>query len=227
MERRLNRELKSGCPVITLLAPQGNINHFEFDNPSAQTGYREAERIGGAYAELVRSSLRGAREIEVTRIESVATDVDIPPREFSEEELERARERVRVLSAPEIKKDLTAEDLANGDPFVERIFARELLDFSACRPASYTVSLQVLTLGGIALCAVPGEPFAEVGLELKKAEGWEMVVPVALANGYYGYIPLRESFERGGYEVRPSPLNCLGRDAASIMLEAFTRMLRR
>ncbi len=65
----------------------------------------------------------------------------------------------------------------------------------------------------------------EIGLELKAAVGNGMVVPVALANGYFGYIPMEACFERGGYEVQSGRNNCLTRRAAAIIIEELKEML--
>jgi hypothetical protein len=122
--------------------------------------------------------------------------------------------------------DLTAEDLARGDIAVRKIFARELLRFQREKPDRYRVPLQLLCVGPIAFAAIPGEPFAEIGLALKRMPGEPGgdVWPVALANGYFGYIPTRESFEHGGYETMASLLNCLSRDAAHQILDAFVSL---
>lgn len=75
-----------------------------------------------------------------------------------------------------------------------------------------------MRLGEIAFCALPGEPFVEIGLHLKNVSGPNTVFPVALANGYFGYIPLRECFGRGGYEIRATVRNCLSRKAAELIV---------
>jgi neutral ceramidase len=91
----------------------------------------------------------------------------------------------------------------------------------------------VLRMGEVLLCAIPGEPFVEVGLELKGSgsEKWgevprkKTIVPVALANGYFGYIPLESCFDRGGYEVQPGRDNCLSRKAAGTITAELKDML--
>jgi neutral ceramidase len=75
------------------------------------------------------------------------------------------------------------------------------------------------------LPAIPGEPFVEVGLALKAVKGYELIFPVALANGYFGYIPLPENFGRGGYETRPGSASRLSVDAADRILAALGSLL--
>jgi neutral ceramidase len=227
MERHLRDLLGADIPVFPFLAPQGNINHLEFDSPRLQTNYEEAERLGRAYAEIVAASLPGARFIPVDRLEAREMIAAIPSREISESELRGAREVLERAGASGLGqgRDLTAEDLAKGDIAVEALFARELLRFAETKPAEYRVPLQAFKLGGVAFAAIPGEPFVEVGLALKAVKGYELIFPVALANGYFGYIPLPENFGRGGYETRPGSASRLSVDAADRILAALGSLL--
>jgi len=147
----------------------------------------------------------------------------MPGIEISAAELDRAREIVSRPVAATDGHDLTAEDIFAGDPSVERIFAQVLLDLAAGRPEAYNVPLQLFRVGGVGFFAIPGEPFVEIGLALKALPGFDLAVPVGLANGYFGYIALRENFARGGYEVKPGPA-LLCRGAADRILEAFAEM---
>ena len=124
---------------------------------------------------------------------------------------------------PGATADLTAEDIFAGDPAVERLFASVLLDLVQHRPQLYSVPLQCFRAGPVAFFAMPGEPFVETGLALKGILGPGLAVPVGLANGYFGYIPLRECFTRGGYEVKPGSA-VLCRDAADMVLAALREM---
>jgi neutral ceramidase len=58
--------------------------------------------------------------------------------------------------------------------------------------------LQGMRLGPVRWLSLPGEPFVETGLALKRT-GASFVV--GYANGYLGYLPTRRAYEEGGYEV--------------------------
>jgi hypothetical protein len=234
MERHLNELLGTDIPVFLFLAPQGNINHLEFEDDRPQSNYEEAERLGRAYAGIIAASLSESRPLPMEdqpgraeSIEAKEVTLSILPREVTEAKLRRAQEVLSQVGPQDRGKGkaLTAEDLAKGDPAVERLFARELIHFAEHKPESYAVPLQVMRLGSAAFAAIPGEPFVEIGLALKALPGFELVFPVALANGYYGYIPLEENFGRGGYETRTGPTSCLSQDAAGLILGAFRSLL--
>ncbi|MBE7002185.1 MAG: hypothetical protein E7421_05795 [Ruminococcaceae bacterium] len=71
-------------------------------------------------------------------------------------------------------------------------------------PESFPLPLTAIAIGSVALIGVPGEPFNGVGIGLKSAEGWDLVLPTCLTNGNEGYFPMQDSYDEGGYEARAS-----------------------
>jgi len=71
-------------------------------------------------------------------------------------------------------------------------------------PAEFPMTLTGVAIGNVAFAGVPGEPFNGVGLGIKKAEGWDLVLPCCLCNGSEGYFPMQDSYDEGGYEARSS-----------------------
>jgi hypothetical protein len=225
MERHIRERTGTDIVVFPLIAPQGNINHFDFHSPEKQTSYEETERIGRSYGGFVLEALDRTEPVEVSGFQGRIETCTVPPHEIDASELEAARGLASQKIQPGKGGDLTAEDLFFGDSTVNRLFARELLDYAAAMPDHYDVPLQALKIGKTAICAIPGEPFVEIGLALKESAGFQAVFPVALANSYFSYIPMKECFERGGYEVKASKHNCLSRNAAECILSTFRSML--
>ena len=56
----------------------------------------------------------------------------------------------------------------------------------------------------VAMLGIPGEPFSGVGIALKQAPGWAMVLPTCITNGATGYFPMQDAYDEGGYEARSS-----------------------
>ena len=71
-------------------------------------------------------------------------------------------------------------------------------------PESFPLPLTAIAIGNVAMIGVPGEPFNGVGIGLKSAEGWDLVLPTCLTNGNEGYFPMQDSYDEGGYEARSS-----------------------
>lgn len=71
-------------------------------------------------------------------------------------------------------------------------------------PQYFEFTLTGVKLGPVAFLGIPGEPFTEVGRQIKKAEGWNLICPTCNTNGKEGYFPLKEAYDEGGYEARSS-----------------------
>lgn len=83
--------------------------------------------------------------------------------------------------------------------------------------------LQTVAFGGIALSATAGEPFAETGVEIAKRSPFPHTLFSGYSNGGFGYLPTREAFAEGGYEVSTSPFT---QDAADVLRDAVLEQLQ-
>ncbi len=68
-------------------------------------------------------------------------------------------------------------------------------------PDYFEETISALSIGPVAIIGFPGEPFAEIGKQVKKANGFDMIIPNCLANGGEAYFPMKDSYECGGFEV--------------------------
>jgi neutral ceramidase len=232
LEREIGRALGRRVPVFPILGAQGNINHFDLSAEHDQTCYAEAQRLGREYAAAVLGSLKQAEPLawDARRpaLGSVFAYVRVPGRQVPAAELAQARALHGTGSRGAGGLEaLTASDLAQGSQAVDRVLARELLRVAPARRRALRVPLQVARLGGALFYAIPGEPFVELGLDLKRvatARGVGLAMPVALANGYYGYILSGKSLLRGGYEAL-SVSGSLGGCAAARLLRACVALM--
>ena len=71
-------------------------------------------------------------------------------------------------------------------------------------PDEFILEITGLRVGDVAFVGIPGEPFTEIGVEIKKAEGYKMIMPCCITNGSGGYFPMKSAFDEGGYEARAS-----------------------
>ncbi|SCB92270.1 Uncharacterized protein BC05F1_00794 [Bacillus wiedmannii] len=53
---------------------------------------------------------------------------------------------------------------------------------------------------------IPMEPFSETALEMKESLQNELAFFGGYTNGYIGYLPTKEEYVYGGYEVELSPV---------------------
>lgn len=83
--------------------------------------------------------------------------------------------------------------------------------------APVPAEVQALRVGDATLVGIPGEPFAQMGLDLKRT------APTALclgyANGYLGYLAPPPAWAQGGYEVSLGTWSIVGPPAYGLLLD--------
>ena len=209
MEREIQNHFGYDIPVITLIAPQGNINHFNVENDFDQTNYAEACRIGKGYAAAVISSLYALKPVKVETLRAVSAEFEAPYVQVSDREYAQAKAIVESIGeiTAQSADDLTSEGIAKGNAYVKRFFAKRLME---CRDNPIKEKrmeiMTALEFGREAvIVSVPAEPFVEIGLAIKKASPFKQTMVSALTQGEIGYVGLPECYARGGgYETRPS-----------------------
>lgn len=72
-------------------------------------------------------------------------------------------------------------------------------------PDEFKMIMTGVKLGSVGFITIPGEGFNYIGREVKKVDGYDMVVPCGISNGYEEYFPTKEAYDEGGYEARSSP----------------------
>ena len=87
-----------------------------------------------------------------------------------------------------------------------------------------TVPVQALRIGDFAVCAIPFEAFAEIGLDLKKRSPFPRTMVIGIANAPSGYLPTPEQHKLGGYETWLGT-NRVQEDASVILVDNLLEML--
>lgn len=205
MERGIQAALGHDALVMTLIGCSGNINHFDVDSEADQSSYSEACRIGQAYGKRIAARLKRLKPLEVDKLAVGRREICIPYRTLPDETCEAARGVLARSSGPAGGGDLTSEGLAAGEGPVARFFAEQTLLYHAhCSGKKRTFRLVSFAFGDrFAMTSLPGEPFTEVGLSIKRTSPFTTTWPVSLALGACGYVPLAACFARGGYETLP------------------------
>lgn len=226
--RALQEKLGAGSLVMPLIGCAGNINHFDVSTDMVQTHYPEAERVGKGYAETVSRSLASLKPC-AAQLKTFGKTIRIAPRQLTEEEVNEAQ--AIIDKYPEIEvvgvsgADLTSEDLARKTPFALKYFAYNLLLIREIK-TPHTVTLTGISFGDVVIASLPGEPFVEIGLALRKdILNGKLAFVVSHSNGgFSSYIPNPWNYGRGGYETTPrsSPLETT---TASKLLNAWREII--
>ncbi len=83
--------------------------------------------------------------------------------------------------------------------------------------------VQVIAIGDdIALVAMPGEPFVEIGLAVKAGSPFANTVFSGYSNIGWSYLPMADAYELGGYEIEITPFD---ESAAEIVIAESLALL--
>lgn len=75
--------------------------------------------------------------------------------------------------------------------------------------------MQVLRIGQVALVSLAGEPFSSIAIRIRAQSPAAFTFVSGYSNGGFGYIPDRDAYSEGGYEVEATPFSA---DAGDIIV---------
>ena len=91
-------------------------------------------------------------------------------------------------------------------------------------PDFHELPLTSFSIGGsVAFGGFPGEPFNDIGVEVRKASPFTLTILSCLTNGSRGYFPFSASYKEDGYESASSPF---GPSVADDLINGETELLR-
>lgn len=163
----------------------GNINHGDYI-----TGRRRSTlELGTALADAVDAAWPQLKPLRTFAPRVLSTQVTLERRAVSDAQAAKARDVVSRMMT---------ENLGTV-PMAEAVCIMETLDK---QKVPLTAEVQVIAFSDeLAVVSLPGEIFVELGLALKKASPFRHTFIAELANGSIGYIPNREAWPQGNYEV--------------------------
>lgn len=121
----------------------------------------------------------------------VQREVTLKYRRPTDEQLAEAKKVLAVTDEKEIEKM----------PRLAQHYARNMVRAAEREADTLTVKVQAIRIGDLAICTIPFEVFAEIGLELKDRSPFPQTMVISQANGRYGYLPTPRQHELGGYET--------------------------
>lgn len=165
--------------------------------------FERATELGHRLADATLAALPDIDTDDAPALGALSMRVNLPlknypPLEEADKTLREAGEQLASLSANgaplnqlmRAKKNRLYASITN-------FYVREAL---ALPDGHLPIELQGLRIGETAFVAVPAEVFVEIGLKLKRLAARRTFI-VGIANGYISYLPTREAYEVGGYEV--------------------------
>lgn len=216
---------------------QGNISMGHSSELSAIgiiTPGRTFERAAELGHLLAKATLAALPEIETDNspaLGAISLTLKLPLKRYPS--IEETTKRLRETEENLARLNAQEQNEGNLDKLrhakSEQLYA-SITNFYAGEARSMTDGLLPIELQGVRIndavfVAVPAEVFVEIGLQLKKLAPHKTYI-IGIANGYIGYLPTREAYEVGGYEVvsskcQPESAELLIREVVKLERELF------
>jgi hypothetical protein len=183
LERELRNAMGPDFASLFGAGTCGNINHIDVTTKTR----RKADEIGTELSKAVLAEVPRLSPV-VPSLAVANRRVEVPLQKCTAEEVERARADVGKVGG----RDL---------PSLEQVRICTVLHLQDLPPV-LPLEVQVFRIGrDTAIVTLPGEVFVEHGLAIKKASPFRHTLVVELANDNPAYVPTREAFAQGAYEV--------------------------
>lgn len=193
------------CVFIT--SAQGDVNHvdpypskeieaitrLDLDNDSI---YRaRANLLGGAIAGEVLKIRMTAMEIGSDGVFSLRRDMKIPTNKDNSD-LDEATRIVKLYDEGRAN-ELPYKDMALTTVIAN---AKRVVRMSTA-PDFYTYPMTAISIGGLSIVGITGEPFTEIGRRVAEASPFDFTMLACLSNAMTTYFPTSDALREGGYEA--------------------------
>jgi len=167
--------------------------------------------------QAVTMALDAAQPRPVDRVRGLRQEIALKIRHFNEADDDRA---ATLYCTKRIKDPAAAQKVIE----TFRAMRRELAPRQGQERKTW---VQAVLIGDVAIVGVPGEFFTVLGQEIKRRSPFRYTYVFELANDYVGYIPDRQGFDRGGYQVWTGLHSFLERGAGEAIVSAAILLLDR
>ena len=202
---------------VNVNAKNGDFNDMFHDFDDVARGYGHSRHMGNVMAAAVLQVFDKVNYTDVDSLRYVQKITDLPSNMPKPEEMPLARKYNELhLAGKDDEIPFKGMELTTVVAEAGRMIRLEH------GPESFPLRLSAIAIGNVAMLGIPGEPFNGIGLGIKEAEGWDMVMPSCLTNGGEGYFPMQDSYDEGGYEARSSRYKA---GTAELIIEEAKKLL--
>ena len=184
---------------VNVFPKGGDLNDMFMDFDDVSRGYGHARHCGTVVVAAAMQVYDKVCYTDVDSVKALQRYIDVPANKPLQGEMEEAR-YIHQMHEAGRDAELPYEGMMLTTMVADA--ARKVRLENA--PDAFPMLLSTIKIGNVALFGIPGEPFTGVGLGLKEAKGWDMVLPCCNTNAKDGYFPMKDSYDEGGYEAKSS-----------------------
>jgi len=201
--------------AIVICGAQGDVNHCNVqpkpgelnglmrDFDDVDRGYDHARHMANVLAAAVLSVWLKCEPLEAGPVRVAEERVRVPSQRAKDGDEKGLAWAERVWTAHKAGKDaeLPWKGMELTTEVARALRILELKD----GPDFFSLPLGGFAVGqSVAFCGFPGEPFTDIGRDVKKQSPFKLTLVSCLVNGSDGYYPVPASFKEGGYEAASS-----------------------
>jgi hypothetical protein len=175
-----------------------------------------------AYQAKQHWRVKGPRDGTLARTRKI---IGLPRREYTTKEIDnmtaRLDDAIRTATIARASKDPWR--IHQADARVRRF--RDLLSKwkQPVEESPIEVQVEIWRVGEVAIVSMAGEPFAEIGVAVRKASPFAHTMFCGYSDGVGGdYLPMSCEYDKGGYEVQRTPY---GREADKKLIAETIELL--
>ncbi|SHI28504.1 neutral/alkaline non-lysosomal ceramidase N-terminal domain-containing protein [Clostridium intestinale] len=203
-----SRVLEDGGVAVAMFY-NGACGNISTRFTKKESSFNEVKRIGGTLGvEVLKLIEDNKEELELSKITIKSKTISLKVKEIGTEESIRAKmSQIEVKIKEALDKGLDKNSMK--PYYFELEGARRNLDLLGSFEDIKTIDLKVnlFKAKDIYMVYIPGELFSSLGDKIKNEFYDKKVIIVTYSNGYIGYIPDEEAYEKGCFEVMLSPLD--------------------
>lgn len=177
----IRQTVQQEYPDCTTLYIQGCAAEISTRFTRQESSYQECQRIGGLIGKEVVNCLQQKTQV-VANLSTKVLPIQFEVRDFKN----------RFESINDVQEARVIEVIKQGESFQD-LFCQsktsEVIDSE----------VSVIDFATFRLCNLPGEPFGEIGRDIKKTMG-ENTIVCGYCNDYVGYLVSNEGLKQNSYE---------------------------
>jgi hypothetical protein len=174
-----------------------------------------AKQMGEKIAESIISAVKNEKTLKTVPLKIIRKDITIPARNFTTFDPKQIQQISHQVAVRWDKK--------TGDK-IQGIFMRVLENLKGKINPDHERELKALIIGPLAIMFVPGEYFAELGMNIIKRSPYKHTFVVELLSEGLGYIPHKKAYEEGGYQ--PAVGTRLAKGGGEIIADRAIELLK-
>jgi len=199
----MRNEFEAQCAntaCVFINGAEGQMVPFDRRAKHEPAGYPRAEKYG-------RKLAAAALQIYEKAVPTDRRGLDYRHAQVS---LKTKRDPSRIPEARRIMELWRAEKKEEIHPSPKQanyIFAeaRQLLRLEEEQSDYLSTNVSAISFCGVAFVGIPGEPFNEVGKQIRRNSQFPVTCVCCQANASHGYFPTAEAYDQGGYEPHNTP----------------------